>query len=48
MTALGPGDVEALTALDATAQAQLIRTGEATAEGLVTAAITRIEALTRN
>lgn len=45
MTALSPGDVEALTALDATAQAQLVRTGEATAEDLVTAAIARIEAL---
>lgn len=45
MTALSPGDVEALTALDATGQAQLVRTGEATAEDLVTAAITRVEDL---
>ncbi|WP_426367328.1 amidase [Streptomyces sp. E-08] len=37
--------MEALTALDATAQAELVRSGEATAEDLVTAAVTRIEAL---
>ncbi|MFF2195507.1 amidase [Streptomyces sp. NPDC058157] len=43
MSSLGPGDVDTITALDATAQAALVRTGEATAEDLLAAAVARIE-----
>lgn len=45
MTALTTADVEHITALDATGQAELVRTGQVSAPELVTAAITRIERL---
>ncbi|HZN18711.1 MAG TPA: amidase [Micromonosporaceae bacterium] len=44
MSMLSASDVDSLGRLDATAQAALVRSGEVTAEELVTAAVTRIEA----
>ncbi|MEU1229570.1 amidase [Streptomyces sp. NPDC005828] len=45
MTTLATSDIERITALDATGQAELVRSGRLNAEELVTAAITRIERL---
>src|SRR5215211_3954278 len=44
MSMLSASDVDSLGRLDATAQATLVRSGEVTAEELVTAAVARIEA----
>ncbi|MFG2824623.1 amidase [Kitasatospora sp. NPDC048365] len=45
MTTLTAADADTLTALDATAQAALVRSGRVSAEELVTAAVSRIERL---
>ncbi|GGP89886.1 hypothetical protein GCM10010278_80420 [Streptomyces melanogenes] len=45
MTTLAPSDIAHVTALDATGQAELVRSGQLSAEELLTAALTHIERL---